>query len=200
MIIALKGYIGSGKTTIANYLAKNHNFEIINADAIVKHLYATDDDLKKQIVTVLALSTFDTKIISEIVFSNPEKLKQLEAVVHPILTREIKEQINKSSQDIIIDCQVIDKLPIIYDYEILLTASLQTIIERVQQRDNKDEQLIRNIIITQEKFLKQKVKVFPLNTEKTEEEVQKDLTKILKIFTKEQEYKKYEEEFDEEDW
>ncbi len=43
MIIALKGYMGTGKTTISKIICKEYDFEVINADEIVQKMYETNE-------------------------------------------------------------------------------------------------------------------------------------------------------------
>ncbi len=200
MIIALKGYIGAGKSTISKLIEKEYNFKTINVDNIVKQLYEQDDELKNKIVDEFGMEKFDKKELSEIVFSNKEQLRKLERIIHPILEKEIEKEIQNAKEDILLDCQIIDKLNIDYDYEILITCPKEEIIRRVKKRDNRDEVNIQNILNEQENYFLQKKKVFPINGKSDKEQLTKDLSKIIKIFKNDYKYKDLEGEYDEENW
>ncbi len=159
MIIALKGTMGTGKSTLAVELAKQ-GYEVVNCDQIVHRLYEEDEQLIEKINTTFDLKKkklfslkknkqiVDRKKLGKIVFDNPSELKKLEAIVHPILKAEM-EQIINSHDKVVIDCQVVDKLALDYDLAIVLQADPKTIIERIKNRDQKDEELIKKIMLEQ---------------------------------------------------
>ncbi len=181
MKIAIKGYIGSGKTTISNIIKNEFDFFIINADDIVEKLYQNDEVLKEEIVKKMNLSKFDKKELSNVVFSNEEKLKELEEIVHPILKSKIMSFIKKY-ENVIIDCQVIDKLNIDVDGEIIVYATKEEIIKRVGNRDNRSLEEINNILKLQEKFDITKNRTYIIDSQKEDFEILEDLKKILKLF------------------
>ncbi len=181
MKIAIKGYIGSGKTTISNIIKNEFDFFIINADDIVEKLYQNDEVLKEEIVKKMNLSKFDKKELSSVVFSNKEKLKELEEIVHPILKNKIMASIKKY-ENVIIDCQVIDKLNIDVDGEIIVYATKEEIIKRVGNRDNRSLEEINNILKLQEKFDITKNRTYVIDSQKEDFEILEDLKKILKLF------------------
>ncbi len=181
MKIAIKGYIGSGKTTISNIIKNEFDFFIINADDIVEKLYQNDEVLKEEIVKKMNLSKFDKKELSSVVFSNEEKLKELEEIVHPILKSKIMSSIKKY-ENVIIDCQVIDKLNIDVDGEIIVYATKEEIIKRVGNRDNRSLEEINNILKLQEKFDITKNRTYVIDSQKEDFEILEDLKKILKLF------------------
>ncbi len=106
MKIAITGYIGSGKTTISNLIKKEFDFFIINVDDIFNELYQSNEILKEEIKTKMNLEKFDKKELANKVFSNKDKLKELEKIVHPILEKKI-EELSLEYENVIIDCQVI---------------------------------------------------------------------------------------------
>ncbi len=181
MKIAIKGYIGSGKTTISNMIKNEFGFFIINADNIVNEFYENDEVLKQKIVKEFNLSKFDKKELSNVVFSNEEKLKKLEDIVHPILKSKILFFIKKY-ENVIIDCQVIDKLDIDVDGEIIVYANKEVIIKRVKNRDNRSLEEINKILKLQEKFVINKNRTYVIDSQKEDFEIVEDLKKILKLF------------------
>ena len=89
-IIGLTGGIGSGKSTVAKV------FEVLGipvfyADAIAKELMNTNKSLIASIKETFGNDIYfegilDRKKLSAIVFNDPEKLKALNALVHPATT------------------------------------------------------------------------------------------------------------------
>lgn len=160
MIIALKGTIGTGKTTLAKEFEKK-DYVIVNCDEIVHELYKEDQELIKEISNTFAIKPkkkgilskkyqVDREALGKVVFHDQEKMKQLEAMVHPILKEKMQEIIDKNEK-VIIDCQVVDKLQLKYDLAILLYADPKIIVERIEKRDQKDRKLIEKIISNQTK-------------------------------------------------
>lgn len=81
-IIGLTGPIGSGKTEAAKIL-KRIGAHIIEADKIGHELFKSKLERKKA---------------AGIVFSCPEKLKELNKISHPYIKKRIKEEMEKSSK------------------------------------------------------------------------------------------------------
>ena len=156
MIIGLTGGIASGKSTVSKYLAEK-GFKVYDADKIAK------DISRKKSVQEEIIATFgneildengnvDRKKLKEIVFENKEKLKKLNAIIHPKVIDFYKELKEKDTDEIIVfDVPLlfesgIDKfcdkiLVVISDYEIQL--------DRIVERDKIDRDLAEKIIKSQ---------------------------------------------------
>jgi dephospho-CoA kinase len=90
--IGLTGGIGSGKTTVA------HIFEVLGipvyyADEAAKNLMNEDPVLRQQIINRFGPEAYkegklDRHFLGTLVFSNPEKLKQLNEIVHPATRKD----------------------------------------------------------------------------------------------------------------
>ena len=96
MIIGLTGGIGSGKTTVSNYFAKFENVLIYNADLEAKKLMNTSPLIKTQLIKEFGVEAFldnqlNRPFISKIVFKDKEKLKSLNAIVHPAVKKHFQE-------------------------------------------------------------------------------------------------------------
>lgn len=91
----LTGGVGSGKTTLANFLKK-----------IDKNIVVFDcDEVAKNIMTDMAQKTgmvFDKKKIAKIIFNNPEEKEKLENLIHPKVWQKLDELINREKEEIII--------------------------------------------------------------------------------------------------
>ncbi|HQF53909.1 MAG TPA: dephospho-CoA kinase [Fibrobacteria bacterium] len=90
--LGLVGGIASGKSTVAGFL-RDRGWAIVDADKVAHEVYAPGTDTVDSIRSlfgagvVLPDGSVDRKALGTIVFSDPEALKRLEALVHPA-TRE----------------------------------------------------------------------------------------------------------------
>ena len=95
--IGLTGGIGSGKSTVAGMLAAR-GAAVIDADAISRSLTATGGRAIAAIAQVFgrhmidAQGALDRQAMRQEVFKNPESKKQLEAIVHPLVSQITQEQ------------------------------------------------------------------------------------------------------------
>ena len=98
LIIGLTGGLGTGKSTAASIL-KKWGAKIIDADKIVHdELSKMDSCIVGAVihmfgVSILNNNQIDRKRLGAIVFKNKRLLKQLENIIHPVVRRRIKEQI-----------------------------------------------------------------------------------------------------------
>jgi len=87
LIVGLTGGIGSGKTIIAEVF-KHMGIPVFNADNQAKAITNTNKKVKEKIVQEFGADIYinneiDRKVLAEIVFKNPEKLKILNSIIHP---------------------------------------------------------------------------------------------------------------------
>jgi dephospho-CoA kinase len=86
MIIGLTGSIGMGKSTVADMFAEA-GVPVFDADAQVRAMQGPGGELLPAIEAAFPGSTgpqgVDREALGEIVFGDPEKLAQLEGIVHP---------------------------------------------------------------------------------------------------------------------
>ncbi|MBO5441107.1 MAG: dephospho-CoA kinase [Alphaproteobacteria bacterium] len=140
--IAITGSIGCGKTTISNILRKQ-GFLVYDIDKWVKYLYYKKEFLeviKKFFPECFENGVFNKRKLRNIVFDNPCKLKQLEGLIHPFLTRKLKHIIrrNKDEGCVFVDVALLfemgwDKY---FDYVVLAYTDEETQKLRVMKRDN----------------------------------------------------------------
>jgi dephospho-CoA kinase len=141
-IIGLTGGIGSGKTTIAR---------LFEAEKIP--VYIADDEAKKIMILpetirlvakhfgqeFIVNNQIDRKKLSEIVFNHPEKLKELNKIIHPLVKKHFDNWVKKQ-----ISPFVIKETAILFesgsykycDQIITVVASEEIRIKRVMSRDN----------------------------------------------------------------
>lgn len=97
-IIGLTGGIASGKSTVAAILAK-HGAYIIDADKIGHKIYYKGGPAWRGVIDAFGDEILDNggnidrAKLGQIVFSDNKKLQQLNAIVHPLMRREIQLQL-----------------------------------------------------------------------------------------------------------
>ncbi len=96
MIIGVTGGVGSGKSTILDILKSDYNAYIILADDLARELTNPSKSAYKGVIDafgndILAddLINIDRIKLSKIVFQNPDKLKLLNSIIHPLVRTEI---------------------------------------------------------------------------------------------------------------
>lgn len=157
MIIGLTGGIASGKSTVSKVLS-TLGAKIIDADLKAKEISEKDETIKEIEKTfgkdiIGELGKIDREKLKNIVFSDKEKLKKLNNIIHPKVISEfkkIKENANKN--DIIIfDVPLLfeSKMDKMCDKVILIIADEPTQIKRMIERDGITEVLAKKIIDSQ---------------------------------------------------
>jgi formamidopyrimidine-DNA glycosylase len=135
-LLGVTGPIGSGKSTITNYL-KNDNFQIINADQIVHNLY-DDENVKNNVAKLLHVQLTDdgkldnTKIKETLL--NDSKLKiKLEHYIHPLVKDIIINEIKKHSPHDKIAIEV----PLLFEagYDYLFDDILYVDIDKAKEKE-----------------------------------------------------------------
>ncbi|EKT4551375.1 dephospho-CoA kinase [Flavobacterium psychrophilum] len=140
-IIGLTGGIGSGKTTIVR---------LFEAEGIP--VYIADDEAKKIMILpetihlvgecfgqeVIVNHQIDRKKLSEIVFNHPEKLKELNKIIHPLVKKHFDNWVKKQKSPFVIKETAILFESGSYKYcdqIITVIASEETRVNRVMLRD-----------------------------------------------------------------
>lgn len=147
--IGLTGGIGSGKTTIAK-MFEALGIPVYYADNATKELYQTDGTLKEKLIQTFGDNTyrngiFNPQHLRDIVFNDPEKLEQLNQIVHPATIQDAQLWLNKQTAP-----YVIKEAALIFesgsqrdlDLNIGVTAPLEIRINRVIKRDGLTKQEI----------------------------------------------------------
>ena len=102
MIIGVMGGVGSGKSTVLNYLENNYEANIIEADKVAKEVMLPGNEIVKTFPEVIVDNKIDSKKLAEIVFNNKEQLEKLNSITHPGAVKEIVSRIKSSKNRIIV--------------------------------------------------------------------------------------------------
>lgn len=148
-IIGLTGGIGSGKSTIAKYF-ESKGIPVYIADIEAKKIMESDSVIGKVVdafgMDVLENEKINRSKLSAVVFNNPEKLAQLNAIIHPEVKIHFLDWVKKHENFPI----VIKEAAILFesgsykdcDKIILVTAPKELRIQRVMQRDNVTKEAV----------------------------------------------------------
>lgn len=187
-IIGLTGGIGSGKTTIANHFK-----------AAGVPVYIADDEARKIMDSTKIIeavkSAFGSEIfddaflnrqkLAQIVFSDPEKLSQLNAIIHPAVKKHFDNWVldHKEAPFIIYEAAILFESGSYKNCNKVITviAPIESRIERVIQRDKTTRENVLNRINAQWSD-KQRISKSDFVIENIDPEITKsEVGKILKI-------------------
>jgi dephospho-CoA kinase len=155
-IVGLTGGIGSGKTTVA-HMFQDLGVPIYIADLEAKKITNHPETL--QLIaqefgsSVIENAQLNRAAMAEIVFNNPIKLNQLNAIIHPLVAQHFKQWIKKHENANF----VIKEVAILFetnghlscDFVITVTAPIDLRIKRVQMRDHSTEHEVRKRMASQ---------------------------------------------------
>lgn len=189
-IIGLTGGIGSGKTTIANHF-KKANIPVYIADDEARKITQSPEVLD-EIKKTFGDSIFDNAILnreklSKIVFNDPDKLKQLNAIIHPAVRKHFQDWVlnHKNAPFVIYEAAILFESGSYKNCDMILTvtAPIESRIQRVIQRDNTTREQVLNRINAQwndgQRIAKSDFVVENVDPKTTKNEIDKIL-KILK--------------------
>jgi dephospho-CoA kinase len=155
-IIGLTGGIGSGKSTIANYFLSK-GIPVYISDVEARKVMELPN-VGLAIATEFGQDIVDNGIINRdklaaIVFGSPEKLKKLNAIVHPEVKKHFDKWVltHKNSPFVIKEAAILFESGAYKDcdYIISVSAPIETRIKRVMERDQTTREQVQNRINNQ---------------------------------------------------
>ncbi len=89
-VIGLTGNIGCGKSTVAGML-RDLGVAVVDLDAIARQIRNNDAEARRQIEA--RFGTIDARRLADVVFSDPNALRDLEAILHPLVRNETRSRL-----------------------------------------------------------------------------------------------------------
>jgi dephospho-CoA kinase len=140
--IGLSGGIGSGKSTVAGILAKM-GYPVFYSDQEAKRLYDENPLLQKQLVALFGPAIYrdgqlNKAFLAQQLFSNAELKAQVTALVHPLVRKAFEVWAQQQASDLVFnEAAILFETGAYKDFDatVLVTAPIETRIERVQKRD-----------------------------------------------------------------
>ena len=155
--VGLTGGIGSGKTTVSNFLL-DYGIPVYNSDSEGKTLMNTNLELKNNIVSIFGERVYDngilnTNLLSSIVFNDSTKIEQLNNLVHPKVAQDFNQWVGKNNNQPILVKEAAILIEsgayLNMDKIILVVSEKSTRINRISKRDNSDLESIEKRISLQ---------------------------------------------------
>ena len=160
MIIGVYGRIGSGKTTFCNYL-RTKGFYVINGDKISREILMPGKKGLAQVMDAFGTAylnqdgTLNRRKLGDYVFSQPEALAKLNAITHPLITQEVKEQIqSQPKKHIVIEGAVLYATDIVSLCDKTVVVTSDATLKRIMARDFLSEEEAKKRIHAQEQYEK----------------------------------------------
>lgn len=146
MIYAITGGIGAGKSFYCKQL-EAQGYPIFYCDDEAKKIIRTHPDVRQQLISLVGDEVYDAegtlqkKVLATYICQGDAFAQRVNAIVHPRVAEAFKdwtqEQL-KHSPDVYMECALLFETGFerFVDEVILVTASTETRIKRIMQRDN----------------------------------------------------------------
>ena len=189
LILGITGIFGSGKSFVTSIFRKL-GVVTISADEIVHTLLKSkNSSLIFQVKE--KFGTTNRKKLAEIVFSNPQKRKQLEEIIHPEVIARIKKKV--AQMDFLL---VAVELPLLYEAGVrelvnkvlVVSAEKDIIFKRMLSAGKfRKEDILKRLESQIPLRKKEKKADFVLNNNGGKEETKKQVEKIYREIMKKEE-------------
>lgn len=156
--IGITGGIGSGKSTVSKIISES-GYQVLKSDLIAKNIMTEDRDVATALIENFGSECFidgklNTKYLAEKVFNLPDRMRKLNAIVHPPTIDFIKKEIKLHHQNnsiVFVESALIfeAKMEHLFEYILLVTAEEDIRIKRVLTRDSETISEIRSRILNQ---------------------------------------------------
>jgi dephospho-CoA kinase len=138
--VGLTGGIGSGKSVVARLLA-GHGAVVVDADALAREAVAPGSAGLKRVMAEFgpdvldADGSLDRSKLATVVFTDPDRLATLNAIIHPFVRRRSAEIVAAAP----VDAVVVEDVPLLvennlqgrYDVVVVVDASPETRVGRL---------------------------------------------------------------------
>jgi dephospho-CoA kinase len=186
MIIGITGSIGTGKSTVTDYL-KRKGYLVLDADILAR------EELNKENVicevvqrfgdSILKDGLIDRKRLGEIIFLSPEARLDLNRIIHPKVIKKIEKLSQRANGLLFIDIPLLYEAQLEYlvDKVLVVYTNPETQLSRLMKRDNIDEGYAKMKIASQMSIEEKKLRAnYLVNNELGLEETYEQIERILR--------------------
>ncbi len=150
MKVGLTGGIGAGKSTVADLFAKLGAI-VIRADELARQVIEVNSSGFNQVITRFGKEilkkdgSIDRAKLAKIVFKDPNALKDLEKIIHPLVRNKTNELIEQQNPEAII----VNEVPLLleknmeklYDFLVIVISSEKNRTKRLLDKGFSKEQI-----------------------------------------------------------
>jgi len=160
-LVVLTGGIASGKSTVAN-IFRQHGIDVIDADKIAHEIMEPHQSGWEQVKQHFGDkffnndNSFNRQKMRELVFQSPDKKKQLETILHPLIRAEMDRLYQQSTSPFVVfDIPLFAENSSFYyktypiNKVLVVDSPSELQIARLKQRDNLNREDALKIIHTQ---------------------------------------------------
>lgn len=158
-LIGITGGIGTGKSTVTNYLQARYKLPIWDADIYARSAVAVGSPILAAIsqrygANILQSDgTLDRSRLGELIFSNTDERQWLEAQIHPYVRTCFEREISRLTPD----ATAVLAIPLLFESKMtdlvteiwVVSCDLPTQLNRIMTRDRIDESAARMRIESQ---------------------------------------------------
>lgn len=155
LLIGVTGGIGSGKSMVCR-LFECLDIPVYYADSRAKWLTNNDPEIREKVIALLGDEAYDsggmynTRYVASRVFRNEPLLKELNAIIHPVVLSDTKAWVmqNAGAPYVLKEAAIMAKAghANAVDVIVVVEAPVELRVQRILQRDKRPEQEIRAII------------------------------------------------------
>ena len=183
MLVGITGNFSSGKSVVI-HVFKRLGFDTFESDDRIAKLYKEPDVIEKigeAFGKTITMSGYvDKELLSIIVFNNPEKLKKLNSLMHPIIIDKIKE-IDHKEKIVFAEVPLLFEAHMekMFDKIILVKCSYETCMKRAARRGINESEFKKRFSVQWPSEKKVDKVDYIIDSEPTVSDVAKEAEKIL---------------------
>lgn len=142
--VAIVGNIASGKSTVEKFI-ESKGFKVFDTDKIAHSILENNETIKKE------FGTIDRKELAKIVFSDSEKLKLLESIIHPEVKKKLLKIFSKDESVVFVSVPQLFEAGFenLFDKIIYITADERIRKERLMKRNSISQEEAQRRILAQ---------------------------------------------------
>lgn len=193
-VYGLTGGIGSGKSSVAELL-EEYGVPVVSADELSRVVVTAGSEGLGEVMRAFGSDVvdergeLDRRRMASIVFRDPARRQQLEAILHPRIRErfeQVLDALEKAGHPV-----AVYEVPLLFEKNlqsdmkatILVTASEETRIARVMERDQVTESEVRDRIASQmPEALKRKRADYIIENDGTTDELRREVRFMLERF------------------
>lgn len=187
-IIGITGGVGAGKSSVLEILKTKYGAKILLADLVAHELMEPGSEGLKRVVDALGNGflkgdgSVDRKALADLLFRDPQALKKVNSIIHPMVWEYMKSSARESEQSlIVIEAAVFDTAPAgLFDEIWYVYTSEENRIRRLMESRGYTREKCESIIKRQDpEAAYRKMADRVIDNNKTAKETEQQIKEIL---------------------